>query len=100
MASRHLCWRDLQIHHRIVVVFHDSALLFRCANLVLVCLNFIGWPVPKWNFLREMQKTGPRRSGNRKWSCWPDLNWRPHPYQIVLNVIMLHLFALKGRFYL
>ncbi len=66
--------------------------------LLFICGHFVMW-VSVWvkaKFQPKQQnaKIAPDRSLERfLWSCYPDSNWRPHPYQVIKNRFLAYLLA-------
>jgi len=60
----------------------------RCANFF--CLWLVMWSNPKYRNSNARKSAESKKKPvvfSRKqrvlWSCYPDLNWRPHPYQLI-----------------
>jgi len=46
------------------------------------------------DFFKNKAKTLENTRFSRVWSCYPDLNWGPHPYQKALSLFMAYPFML------
>ena len=56
------------------------------------------WKIHFFSQIPEIAKTRyPLRDNGFLWSCWADLNWGPHPYQLTKGCCCLLLFILPYR---
>ena len=44
---------------------------------------------------QKLKSLEPVEAQGFRWSCYPDLNWGPHPYQKVLQLLKVYPFMLK-----
>ena len=75
----------------------------RCANFF--CLWLVMWSTPKCKNSKTDKSAKSKKKPaafNRKqrilWSCYPDLNWRPHPYQLIPHPRNASIWRFGGIF--
>ena len=75
----------------------------RCANFF--CLWLVMWSNPKYRNSNARKSAESKKKPvvfSRKqrvlWSCYPDLNWRPHPYQLIAHPRNASIWRFGGVF--
>ena len=75
----------------------------RCANFF--CLWLVMWSNPKYRNSNARKSAESKKKPvvfSRKqrvlWSCYPDLNWGPHPYQLIAHPRNASIWRFGGVF--